>query len=83
MSKKSISIFEFANHFGLIWLNGDKAAMKKQIFERNINRPGLELTGYFDYAISQRLIFIGNKEHSYIEKMKDKDIARAMNFLMS
>lgn len=83
MSKKSISIFEFANHFGLIWLNGDKAAMKKQIFERNINRPGLELTGYFDYAISQRLIFIGNKEHSYIEKMKDKDIVRAMNFLMS
>lgn len=83
MSKKSISIFEFANHFGLIWLNGDKAAMKKQISERNINRPGLELTGYFDYAISQRLIFIGNKEHSYIEKMKDKDIIRAMNFLMS
>ncbi len=83
MSKKSISIFEFANHFGFIWLNGDKAAMKKQIFEKNINRPGLELTGYFDYAISQRLIFIGNKEHSYIEKMKEKDIVRAMNFLMS
>ena len=83
MAKQSITIFEFANHFGLIWLNGDKEAMKRKIFEKNINRPGLELAGYFDYAISKRLIFIGNKEHSYINKMKEDEIKKAMNFLMT
>ena len=43
MGKQAISIFEFANHFGFIWLNGDREAMKRPIFEKSINRPGLEL----------------------------------------
>ena len=72
MAKQSITILEYANHFGLIWINGDRDAMKREITERGINRPGLELAGFFDYAISKRLIFIGNKEASYIKNMKDK-----------
>ena len=83
MAKKPITIFEFANHFGLIWLNGDKKAMERQISEKNINRPGLELAGFFDYEISKRLIFIGKKENSYIQKMKDEDLEKAMRFLMN
>ncbi len=83
MAKKSIKILEYANHFGLIWINGDREAMEREITERGINRPGLELAGFFDYAISKRLIFIGNKEASYIKKMKDKDIIKSMNFLMT
>lgn len=83
MAKQSISIFEFANHFGFIWLNGDREAMKRQIVEKSINRPGLELAGYFNYSLSKRLIFIGNKEHAYISKMKEEDLTKAMDFLMT
>ena len=83
MGKQAISIFEFANHFGFIWLNGDREAMKRPIFEKSINRPGLELAGYFNYSLSKRLIYIGNKEHSYIMSMKDEDIRKAMDFLMT
>lgn len=83
MNKKELSIFEFANHFGLIWLNGDKEAMKRKICEKNINRPGLELAGYFDYPISKRLIFIGNKEIAYIGSMDEKKIVKSMEFLMA
>ena len=83
MGKQAISIFEFANHFGFIWLNGDREAMKRPIFEKSINRAGLELAGYFNYSLSKRLIYIGNKEHSYIMSMKDEDIRKAMDFLMT
>ena len=37
MGKQAISIFEFANHFGFIWLNGDREAMKRPIIEKSIN----------------------------------------------
>lgn len=83
MTKQSISIFEFANHFGFIWLNGDRNAMQRQITERSINRPGLELAGYFNYSLAKRLIFIGNKEHSYISEMKEADLKKAIDFLMT
>lgn len=83
MEKNGISIFEYANHFGLIWINGDRDAMNRMITEKGINRPGLELAGFFDYAISKRLVFIGNKESSYIKKMKEKDLKIAMEFLMT
>ena len=83
MKKQSISIFEYANHFCLIWMNGDKSAMQRKIEEKSINRPGLELAGYFDYAVSKRIILIGNKEVSFINKMKDEDIRKTMDFLMT
>lgn len=82
-NKQAVSIYEFANHFGFIWLNGDRNAMKRKIEERTINRPGLELAGYFNYSISKRIIFIGNKEYSFIEKMKEEDVIKAMDFLMT
>lgn len=83
MLKQSISIYEYANHFGLIWISGDRNAMKREIIERSINRPGLELAGYFDYAISSRIIFIGNKEAAFIRQMNEEQINVSMNFLMS
>lgn len=83
MNKRLLTIFEFANHFGLIWLNGDKNAMQRKIHEKNINRPGLELAGFFDYPISKRLIFIGNKEIAYISSMSEENLIKSMNFLMT
>lgn len=80
--KKSITIFEYANHFGLIWVNGDVEAMNRPITSKSVNRPGLELAGYFDYPISTRLILLGNKECSYINKMKPKDLEASLDFLM-
>ena len=33
-----------------------------------INRPGLELTGYMDYYDKDRIIIFGNTEYSYLEQ---------------
>ena len=55
MPKQSISIFEFANHFGLIWLNGDKEAMKRKIFENMNGCTFVEICeelAYYDKAVN-------------------------------
>ena len=33
-----------------------------------INRPGLELTGYMEYFDKERIIIFGNTEYSYLEQ---------------
>jgi len=83
MKKRIITIQDFANHFGLIWVNGDREAMKRQLKEVSINRPGLELTCFFDYPRVGRLVFIGNKESAYIKTMSKENIETAFNFIFN
>jgi HPr kinase/phosphorylase len=40
----------------------------------DVNRPGLELTGYFDYTDYRRVIILGNKEITYINSLEDKSV---------
>ncbi len=81
MKKKTITIQDVANHFGLVWLNGDFNSMKREVVEINVNRPGLELAGFFDSPRSKRIIVIGNKETLYIKTMSDAKIKKAFEFL--
>ena len=48
----------------------DLAGIK--ISQAEINRPALQLTGFFDYFDSERIQIIGNVENAFIQKM-DKD----------
>ncbi|KXT75743.1 HPr(Ser) kinase/phosphatase [Streptococcus sp. DD12] len=43
--------------------------LAKAITTSDISRPGLEMTGYFDYYAPERLQLIGMKEWSYLVKM--------------
>lgn len=81
MKKKVVTIQNLANHFGLIWLNGDRNAMNKQITEIASNRPGLELACFFGYPRSRRLILIGNKETAFINQMSEDNLRLAFDFL--
>ena len=42
------------------------------ISEKDINRPGLQLTGFFDHFDSQRIQIIGNVEYSYLASLDSK-----------
>lgn len=48
---------------------GDEAMLAKPITTSDISRPGLEMTGYFDYYSPERIQLIGMKEWSYLIKM--------------
>ncbi len=40
-----------------------------QITQTDVNRPALQLAGFFDYFDSNRIQVIGNVEHTYMKKM--------------
>ncbi len=41
---------------------------KIKIFNNNISRPGLQLTGYFDFFDKTRILVFGNTEFSYLSR---------------
>lgn len=48
---------------------GTDELLKKAITTSDISRPGLEMTGYFDYYSPERLQLLGMKEWSYLMAM--------------
>ena len=48
---------------------GGEAGLDRWVIIPDINRPGLELAGYFLYTEPRRVIIIGNKEISYINTL--------------
>ena len=50
---------------------GTKELLEKPITTADISRPGLEMTGYFDYYSPERIQLVGMKEWSYLNNMKD------------
>ncbi|MBE6007121.1 MAG: HPr(Ser) kinase/phosphatase [Sarcina sp.] len=45
----------------------------RKVRQSEVNRPALELTGYFDHFAAGRIQIIGLVEHSYIDQMEEKD----------
>ncbi|TWT14707.1 HPr(Ser) kinase/phosphatase [Streptococcus sp. sy010] len=50
-------------------ISGTEAELSKSIITSDISRPGLEMTGYFDYYSPERIQLIGMKEWSYMNAM--------------
>ena len=48
---------------------GNEELLAKAITTADISRPGLEMTGYFDYYSPERLQLVGMKEWSYLKTM--------------
>ena len=48
---------------------GNKELLAKTITTADISRPGLEMTGYFDYYSPERLQLVGMKEWTYLKTM--------------
>ena len=67
-----LTILDYANHFGFKMIVGTSEAIKREIKTVEIDRPGLELTGFFDYHQKDRLVLLGNKEFAYIATLSDE-----------
>lgn len=61
---------DLANHFGFKVLNGDLDALKRPITVAELDRPGVELLGLFQFHQKNRIMLIGHKETALI---KDSD----------
>ncbi len=79
---KTVKVRDLADEFSLAIISGDDAALDRQIVMAEINRPGLELAGYFPETPINRLSVMGEKECRFIEQEMDEvDQRRSFEFL--
>ena len=65
MAKKSLSVYEYANHFGLVILSGFQSIKTRVITQIPTVRPGSELCGYFKATVRKRIVLLGTNELDY------------------
>ncbi|WP_283582128.1 HPr(Ser) kinase/phosphatase [Ligilactobacillus hohenheimensis] len=71
-----VSVAELVEANNLIVYYGKKFLKERFVTTSDISRPGLELTGYFDYYPEERIQLLGMKEISYVQKKPASERAR-------
>ncbi len=64
-----VSLDELIQEFGFEVVYGPEGFEKTEITKDDVNRPGLQLAGFFDYFDPNRIQIIGKVESSYVERM--------------
>ena len=62
----SVLVKEVIEKLRLDIVYGEPELLEKEINTADITRPGLEMTGYFDYYTPERIQLLGMKEWSYL-----------------
>ena len=78
---KPVFVRDVLNYFGYRQLSGDDRSLDRRVTESDLNRPGLELSGYTEEATS-RIVILGEREINYINKEMSPERQReAFDFL--
>jgi len=64
-----ISVLEMAEAFDLQNLTEEIDISRKMLCHAKINRPALQLTGFFDFFDAELLQILGMVEHTYLQRM--------------
>ena len=70
----SVSVANLVEAINLTVYSGEEYLEEKQITTSDIYRPGLELTGYFEYYPEERIQLFGMTEVSYAHQINKKDL---------
>jgi HPr kinase/phosphorylase len=65
---KRVYVRSLKEEFGLEQLSGSDHSLDRWIIAPDINRPGLELTGYFESNDLKRVVILGTKEYEYMSR---------------
>lgn len=68
-SKPEISLGSIIDTFNLEVLYGPEGYRERLITVEDVNRPGLQLAGFFDYFEEERIQVIGLVETSYLQRL--------------
>ncbi|URZ87191.1 HPr(Ser) kinase/phosphatase [Floricoccus penangensis] len=64
----SVSVSDLVNKIKLQVVQASDEALERDVTTADISRPGLEMSGYFDYYTPERIQLFGMKEWSYMMK---------------
>ncbi len=78
-----VTVSQLREHFKLEILTPDIDYKDRKITECDVNRPALQLAGFFDYFDPTRLQIIGKVEHTYLEKISEKERNKKIKRLMA
>jgi len=67
----SVPLSQIVSEFNLELLTPSLDISNKILTQVNINRPALQLAGFFDYFDASRLQIIGMVEHTYLQKLEE------------
>jgi len=65
----SVTLGKIAEEFSLEPISVYEGYEKRKIVTNEVNRPGLQIAGFFDYFYNDRIQIIGREEFSYLEKL--------------
>lgn len=70
---ETIKVKELATALNLEIVTGEEEALDRAIRTADVSRPGLELTGYFNYYSHDRLQLFGSKEVTFARRMMPEE----------
>jgi HPr kinase/phosphorylase len=74
---------QLSNHFGLKTYFSSVSSLKRKIKVIEVDRPGLEMTGFFEYHQKSRLVLIGKKEIAYLDHMEHSQALKVLEQICS
>ena len=79
----SVKLGKLIQEFRLEVLRGGAGEEDVSIRTEDVNRPGLQLTGFFDYFDAKRLQVIGRVETTYLEGLTSEERRESFELLLS
>ncbi len=79
---RSVKLEKIIEKFHLEVLRGPEGYGERLVETEDVNRPGLQLAGFFDYFDEKRLQLIGLVETSYLEGMTHEKRLEAFDLLL-
>ena len=83
MNGMSVSVAKIAELLDLKNYTKDMDLKKQMIHSADVNRPALQLTGYFDHFDNQRIQIIGYVEYTFLERMDPEEKERIYDQLLA
>lgn len=78
---QTVTVKMVIDYFGYRQISGDENTLNRKIEVPDVNRPGLELTGYFEHTDRRRVVILGDKEIAFIEGMNTEQQMLVFDFL--
>lgn len=64
-----VTISQIHDYFKYEQICGDQESLKRWVIVPDVNRPGLELAGFYKHTEPKRIVIIGEKEQAYIKTL--------------
>lgn len=78
---KGVSLQALIKEFNLNWINEPFDITGRKVINNEVNRPSLQIAGYFDYFDSTRIQIVGRVEISYLSKMTSEERTKSLEKL--